>query len=82
VVRPSRTGAARCRDKEKASHRGGFGIDLPRLATGRESRTPTTMPFIELRYRSLPFIVGVVLFLASSATCALLVLRSGITRHA
>jgi hypothetical protein len=40
------------------------------------------MPFIELRYRSLPFIVGVVLFLASSGTCALLVLRSGITRRA
>jgi hypothetical protein len=43
---------------------------------------PAGTHVIELRYRSLPFIVGVVLFLASSATCALLVLRSGITRHA
>jgi hypothetical protein len=43
---------------------------------------PAGTHVIELRYRSFPFTVGVVLFLASSAMCVLLALRSRITRRA
>jgi uncharacterized membrane protein YfhO len=43
---------------------------------------PAGTHVVELRYQPRSFIVGVALFLASSAICVLLVTRSGIIRSA